>query len=633
MHLNVRVTRSSLQDFATLEYNLSHTSEDMAASVMRTFQHIYAQFVNASDRLLLQDVEVCSELDQAITKRFTQMDSTPTDCCVHDLVLKQCRMRPNETAVRSWDGDLTYKELDDLSLRLARYLVQLGVGPEIFVLSCFIKSTWAIVARLAVLRAGGAYISINASNPPIYLQSVITRTKTEILLTDPHYAHQFRNAVSTVVELSLEFLQNLSTGDDSKVCDTVQSDNACLVLFTSGSTGTPKGIIQTHKAYATAIQNYARDLGLGAHTRYLHFDDYAFDISNLEFLVPLILGGCCCVPKAFGTIHELVLQINTLNANAAFITPTVAIKINPSDVPCLQNLCVGGEAVPKDLVAKWESSSTRLINQYGMGEAAICCALNTNIDPADGAKIGRPSIGTIWLVDPSSPEKLMPMGAIGEIMIEGPHLSRGYLDQAVLQHSNVGFLTQTPQWMLSMHPNRSSARIYRSGDLGRRNPDGTITHLGRKDTILKVDGCRVEALAVEHQARKCLSDQDTIVVDLLGIINGKEDPSLTAFLYFEEHPNSTAAMVNGAPLLKDATSDPFAADKLEGIKTSIAQSLPRYMIPTQFILMTWVPRTGSKKIDRKKIHMLGQAFHLSQLEQRTKHISYAQSLDAIPTYH
>lgn len=123
MHLNVRVTRSSPQDSAALEYNLSHTSKDMAASVMRTFQHIYAQFVDASDHLLLRDVEVCSELDRAITKRSTHMDPTPVSYCLHDLILEQCRMRPNEMAVYSWDGNLTYKELDDLSLRLARYLV------------------------------------------------------------------------------------------------------------------------------------------------------------------------------------------------------------------------------------------------------------------------------------------------------------------------------------------------------------------------------------------------------------------------------------------------------------------------------------------------------------------------------
>lgn len=97
------------------------------------------------------------------------------------------------------------------------------------------------------------------------------------------------------------------------------------MLFTSSSTGTPKGIVQTHQAYATAIANYARDLQPGAYTRFLHFDDYAFDISNLEFLVPLVLGGCCCVPGPMLTARDLAGQINSLDADVLILTPTVAI--------------------------------------------------------------------------------------------------------------------------------------------------------------------------------------------------------------------------------------------------------------------------------------------------------------------
>lgn len=151
-----------------------------------------------------------------------------------------------------------------------------------------------------------------------------------------------------------------------------------------------------------------------------------------------------------------------------------------------------------------------------------------------------------------------------------------------------------------------------------------------KDTILKLDGCRVDALEVEHQARRFLSDKDTIVVDLLGIINGQADPSLTAFLYLDGHAASRIPMVGETPSLIDAMSDPEARVKVEEIKKGIAMALPRYMVPTTFVLMAWIPRTASKKIDRKKMHVLGQVFYSAILEERTKDVDYAQRMKALP---
>ncbi|KAJ2994578.1 hypothetical protein NUW58_g1523 [Xylaria curta] len=587
-----------------LVYNLCHTSEDMATSILRTFQQIYSHFGNSSSHKLLRDIDACAPYDREKIQGWTGMDPTPVESCLHELISEQCRRRPNDMAICSWDGNLTYRELDDLSLRLANVLMELGVGPEVFVLSCFEKSTWAIVARLAILRAGGAYISVFASDPPVYLESVIARTKTRILLTDLPHVKRFQGIVPTLLELSPEWLRKLPKG--SRASQTVQPDSACLVLFTSGSTGTPKGIIQSHKAYASAIKNYARDLQLDSRTRFFQFDDYAFDISNLEFLVPLILGGCCCVPGPMKTVNDLTREINSMAADTIFLTPTVAIKLEPQDTPNLKTLCVGGEPLPKDLVTKWKNSATKLVNQYGMGEVAICCALNTKIDPVGGAKIGRPSTGTIWLVDPSSPSKLMPIGAVGEIMVEGPHLSRGYLDDTATRRTEAGFLKTIPPWLTKMHPKRTHTRIYRSGDLGRLNHDGSITYLGRKDTILKLDGCRIDALE--------------------GVINGQDEPSLAALIYLDDHPDSTPPTPNAVPLLKDATVDAFALEKIKKIRDSIGQTLPHYMMPTKFVLMSWLPRTASKKVDRKKIHMLGQLFYFAQLEHRRKDVSYAQKI-------
>lgn len=533
--------------------------------------------------------------------------------------MENCRRHPTKLAVRSFDGDLTYQELDDLSLRLAHHLTRLGVRPESFVLSSFQKSTWAIVARLAILRSGGAYISIHSSNPPAYLDSVIQRTSAKIMLSDPAYADHFSDKIDTVVTITPEWLETLPLEPESGSLPVVDPSIACTVLFTSGSTGKPKAIVQEHKSYASAIHDYARNLGLNQDIRFLHFDDYAFDISNLEFLVPLILGGCCCVPGPMKSVQDLADNIQSLNANIAFLTPTVAIKANPQAMSSLKILCVGGEPLPKDLLNNWAESSTKLVNQYGMGEAAVCCAYNDNVHATSSAPatIGQPSSGAIWLIDPTCPERLVPVGAIGEVVIEGPHLARGYLDQnhqASDRTKPAGFLESIPRWLTELHPDRQSARLYRSGDLARYTQDGLIEYIGRKDTIVKLDGCRIDVVEVEHLARKCLTPKDAIVVDLLGVIDGKQSPCLAAFLYLSDHPDSSEA---GDLSLKDASQDQSALQKVDQIRESLAVFLPTYMIPSLFLLGTRVPRTPSKKTDRRMIRLVSHQFYSQMCEERS----------------
>lgn len=622
---DLTVTRNGNHMRASLKKKI-HEPHGNTDSIIWTFRHVLKQITGQNDISSVTDIDYCSSWDRKRIQVLTRMKSTTNDVCLHDLILSNCHKYPSKLAVRSFDGDLTYKELEDLSLRLAIHLRQLGVGPETFVLSSFQKSTWAIVARLAILRAGGAYISIHASNPPAYLNSVIERTNAKVMLSDPAFADQFYHCIDTVVGVTPAWLLTLPSSSNNEF-PMIQPSNACTILFTSGSTGKPKAIVQEHRSYASAIRDYARNLGLNEETRYLHFDDYAFDISNLEFLVPLILGGCCCVPGPMKTVQDLTENIQSLAANIAFLTPTVAIKLNPAAVQSLKILCVGGEPLPKDLLNNWAGSSTKLINQFGMGEAAVCCAYNDSVhDPASTvATIGKPSSGAIWIIDQTSPQKLMPVGAVGEIVVEGPHLSRGYLDhnhQALDRTKPAGFLDQTPEWLIQLHPDRHETRLYRSGDLARWLPGGRIEYIGRKDTIVKLDGCRIDVIEVEHLARKCLTPKDAIVVDLLGVIDGREDPCLAAFLFLNDRPgNSETAEL----CLTDSSEDTWASAIVLQIQETLAEFLPVYMIPTVFLLATKMPRTPSNKTDRRMIRMLGQKYHASERERRSQSRGLAEA--------
>lgn len=603
------ITKRNGKLHARLAFSPLNITKALATSILHTFGQALAS-VHQSPLQSLETLNLCSKHDIGLIHGYTSEVSESCEALLHDMALEHARLTPDAPAVCSWDGNLTYRELDDLTSRLGHFLANLGVRPETYVLSCFEKSTWAIVARLAIMKAGGAYISVDATDPPLFLGSIISRVNAKIMLTSPAYMSDFTPMLPTVIPITPTMLQNLPIATKT-ICSNVKPNNACLILFTSGSTGQPKGIIQEHRSYATAVKDYNQAIGLDRHSRVFQFDDFAFDIGNNDYLTTLIAGGCCCVPTPEKTIPNLIETFNAMKVNASFMTPTIAIQLAPSDVPTLELLCVGGEPMSNDLLLKW-GPYVKLINQYGMGEAATFCAYNISPEPGQNAVVGHSGSGAIWITNPVSPELPAPVGVVGEILIEGPHLSRGYLDSFCLK-PDVGFLQFTPQWIADLHPSRAAtSRIYRSGDLGRYLHDGTVEHMGRKDTLLKLNGGRVESTEVEHVVRKTLSREDFVVVDLLGEIDGIEEPALVAFLYLAENPmNLSPTAPNDTMSFVPITKLYRANALVEEICAEIMATLPVYMVPSLFLLVDTIPRTRSNKTDRRKLHQIAQKWYMS----------------------
>ncbi|OJJ35407.1 hypothetical protein ASPWEDRAFT_40602 [Aspergillus wentii DTO 134E9] len=608
--LMLDITKQTDQLHAKLAFSVPDITKDFAASLLYTFDKALVSIYSAALQSL-EELDLCSAHDLKLIQGYTHKISESYEVLLHDVVLRHAQSTPDAPAVCSWDGDLTYRELDELSSKLALFLVRIGVVPETFVISCFEKSTWAIVARLAILKAGGAYISIDATEPPIFLESVIRRVNAKIMLSSPKFQSKYVPMIATVIAISATMLNNLPAAPDT-VCRTVQPNNACLLLFTSGSTGQPKGIIQEHRSYATAIRDYNKVLGLDPHSRVFQVDDYAFDISNNDYLTALYAGGCCCVPTPERTIASLVASVNALQANTTFLTPTLAIQFTPDDTPTLKTVHIGGEPMSNDLLTRW-GPHVHLFNQYGMGEAATFCAFNDSPKPGQNAIVGRPRSGAIWITNPISPELPLPVGAIGEILIEGPHLARGYLDN-LCQNPHVGFVDPIPQWIANLHPSRAATtRIYRSGDLGRYKHDGTVEHMGRKDTLLKLNGCRVESTEVEYVLRKSLAPGDFAIIDVLGAFNGAHHPQLVAFLYLADNPTNLVPSTSDDAITFLPVTDVLRVNEMaEAMKDEIRDNLPVHMIPQMIILVNKIPRTKSNKTDRRKLHHLAQEWFMSR---------------------
>jgi amino acid adenylation domain-containing protein len=595
---------------AQLEIGDSDIELPLARSLLHSFNQALSS-LDGSSTQLVGELDLCSKEDGQIIAKFTRDLAPPQDVLLHDLCFQHSKTTPEAPAVCSWDGNLTYHQLEELSSRLAHWLVSQGVGPNVFVACAFYKSTWAIVARLAILMAGGAYICVDGTDPPVYLNSVLERTHVTIMLTSAGYKSKFLGLVETLFEVSEATVLDLPL-INSVPCPTVTPTDPCVVLFTSGSTGKPKGIVQEHRSYASALTDYIRVMDMGPHSRMFAFDAYTFDISNNDFLAPLIAGGCCCVPTVSLTMDALMDDINELDANMMFVTPSVAIDVDPARVPTLKMMCIGGEPLSDAVLAKW-LKHVQVVNQYGMGEVASLCAYNRNLEMGRGSVVGRPATGAIWIVSPDNPSRLMPVGAIGELLVEGPHLSQGYLDHVSGKSEN--FLAAPPIWMAQLHEKRPNHRLYRSGDLGRYNHDGTIELIGRKDSMLKLDGARVEAGQVEYVLRRNLSTGDVAVVDVLGEIDGKGDPVLAVYIYLANNPMN----IDSGPI-EDMQfcpiSSKYAVHALTlSLSDAIRESLPKYYVPSLYLLIDRVPRTKSKKTDRRKLHMVGQAYYMRHREE------------------
>ncbi|PYI26855.1 AMP-dependent synthetase and ligase [Aspergillus indologenus CBS 114.80] len=408
------------------------------------------------------------------------------DRCVHDLIAERVEADPDGLAVHSWDGDLSYQELDENSSALAAFLATKGVHAEVIVPLCFEKSRWSIISLLAVMKAGGVYVFLDPSQPQERLQSICDDTRSQLVLASELYgslAAQLTRDVVTVNSKLLRICSSLRDPSSPSSKALVTPRNALYIVYTSGSTGKPKGVVIEHRSFSTGALQHARTLGLNRQSRVLQFSSYAFDVCMAEMLTTLAVGGCICVPSDQDRIQGLARVINKLRVNWACLTPSVSRILSPEEVPLLQTLAVVGEPITATDIARW-SGPVRFINTYGPAEATVYATARTEFGSCassteDYRGIGFPMSCTTWVVDPSDHDLLTPVGEVGELLLEGPIVARGYLHRPELSRDR---FPERPTWRHLFPASSSSDRFYKTGDLVQHAADGSLLFIGRKDT-------------------------------------------------------------------------------------------------------------------------------------------------------
>ncbi|OAL51558.1 acetyl-CoA synthetase-like protein [Pyrenochaeta sp. DS3sAY3a] len=578
-----------------LDYWTDHCSAVQAGNIASTFARALENIVfNAKRRISALDH--LSPSHMRTIHGWNVMPATINEC-VHHRFAKFVASQPDAPAIFAFDGAYTYAELDAVTNRLAHHLVSLGVGPEVFVPTCFDKSVFAVVAMLSVLKAGGAAVPLDATHPKPALQTRLEDASAKLVLTTSTRAEKFDGLVPNVVIVDSTFLDGLPSVD-GPACTIVQPNNPVFVIFTSGSTGRPKGVVLEHSAIVSSAEAHGSKIGLGPGSRMLQFASYTFDNSLEEMFTTLQRGGCVCVPSEADRVNDLAGVISRLNVNIVDLTPTVAALLTPEEVPTLKRMCLGAEPLTKALIELW-SPHMSVMGQYGPSEASINSAWRDFKDGGEATNIGK-AIGCVsWVVDPDNRNRLMPIGCKGELLLEGPILSRGYLND--LEKTQAAFIMD-PEWARTAGP--TGRRFYCTGDLVQYTSDGEMMYLGRKDSQVKLNGQRIELGEIEHHLRLNLPAGAKSAVELVKFNDSKSTKALVAFMCLKEDTESAAAISAMTESLR------VIAKKVE---VALGNELPVYYVPAMFMPVTSMPMTTSGKLDRKVLRQLAAAVPESDL--------------------
>lgn len=515
----------------------------------------------------------------------------------HHLIEERCREQPLAPAISAWDGTLTFGELDEQASKMAARLVASGVGPDQFVGLLMEKSMWTTVAILAVLKAGGCFYLLDASQPAKRLAVMCRKAQPRLILVSAKH-----ETVAEKLDVPIWVLpRDLETGElpaaESQQFAPVHPHNIMYAGFTSGSTGEPKGFAMDHTAFASGLTNYAQQLSLSPQSRVLQYASYAFIVSLTDQLAPLTQGACICVPSEQQLQNDLLGAIRQHEANWLKLTPSVLRLLAPGEISGLKTLVMVGEPMAATELTKWQHSGVNLLSLYGMSENSKGCSYGNRNEPGcDVRQFNRPICATPWVVSPHDPDILMPIGAEGELLLEGPCLSRGYMDNP--EQNQMTFL-HDPAWLKQVRPD-SNSRFLRTGDLVKYNPqDGTLHLLGRKGTgLVKIRGQRIELAEIEHHLCPQFNTDEPAVVDVVVPSDDTaKNPLLVAFIPIGKQQSTLQrdGVIEG--LFASPTQD--FRQKARNALSNLHQALPSFMVPPAIVATVALPQTATGKLNRR----------------------------------
>ena len=574
--LTLSLSEASDSLAGAIEYNTDLFDEETISRMLGHFHHLLTA-IAADPQRLVRDLPLLpdSERQQLLVEFNDTRTDFPQGLCLHQLFEEQVARTPESVALVFEDQALSYQELNARANQLAHRLRKLGVQAESRVGILLERSIEMVVSLLAVLKAGGAYVPLDPEYPGERVRFMLEDAEVCVLVTQeklrqllPGYEGQVLCLEAAQAEIALESEENVASG--------VVPENLAYVIYTSGSTGTPKGAMNTHRAICNRLLWMQAAYHLEAEDRVLQKTPFSFDVSVWEFFWPLLVGARLVMARVGGhrdsayLVEEIVRSgITTLHFVPSMLRAFLG-EAGLAGCRSLRRVISSGEELPGEVAeqllgrVRW----AQLHNLYGPTEAAVdVTAWECQREwSGETVPIGRPIWNTQVHVLGREME-LVPVGVSGELYIGGEGVARGYLGRAELT---------ADRFVPDPYGTQRGARLYRTGDVVRRQADGTLLYLGRADQQVKVRGYRIELGEIEAVLREQAGVRECVVV---AAPHSSGSSRLTAYVVLD-------------------TPDSFSVPAL---RNQLLLRLPEYMIPSSFLQLQSLPLSPNGKLDRRAL--------------------------------
>lgn len=552
------------------EYNTSLFNE---CSIKRLVAN-YITLINSILQTPEQRVSTLPILSESEHKTLMSNFNTPhvkvdTYQPIPRIIETQANHSPEQIAALDHKGSISYRSLNECSNQLAHYLIKQAPLHGKMVGIYMDRSIDQLIALLAVLKTGAAFVPIDPMFPDDRITFMIEHAQLDTIITDKHVHHLIKKEVKH--SISVDDLKDVIAQEDtSNIPLEITKNSLAYVIYTSGSTGNPKGVKISHGAWANLLSSMSVEPGLSANDRLMAVTTLSFDIAMLELFLPMTVGARVIISTREESMDGSLLLKTIRKHNVTLLQATpvtwhMLINAGWNKQDALRVLC-GGESLPQDLAAQLIERSDDVWNMYGPTETTIWSTCQRITNSEAPILVGKPIANTsAYILDQQL--NPVPIGSTGSLYLGGAGLSQGYLHAPELTQS---VFIPSPKGI------NSKGLIYNTGDIARFHENGGLEILGRTDHQIKIRGFRIELDEIETQLSKYKTIKQCIIS---AITRDSKDKALVAFYILHKGEHAVIA----------------------DLRKHLSRTLPEYMIPSYFVELEQMPLTPNGKIDKKAL--------------------------------